>query len=466
MRGKTILLGAVLTLSGFFSARAQFSAGFGRMDITPPLGIRLAGYFHERRADGVLDPLEAIAVAFSDGTNRAVVISADIINLRGYFTLYRRIVAEQTGLDPQAVFIACTHTHTGPVVGSAHYGQSYEAFKAEASAYERSLGDRLASAARLALADLSPAALSVAKGEAKGLSFVRRYRMKDGSCRTNPGVGNPDILAPMGAADEQVQLLRIDRPGKDAIAVVNFQCHPDTIGGRKISADWPRVVRETVERCLDGVKCIFINGAQGDTNHCCTDRRHPASRRVRRTIYRQMGRAIGGEAIGLWDACEPLAAGKVGFGIATAKVKTNRGRPEQLPEAKRIMALVQEGRIDEVPGKGMQKLANRAQARRIVNLADGPDFFDFPLSAVTIGASVAFVGFPGEPFTRYGVQMKARSPFALTVPACIVNGNFGYLPEDAAFKESGYETQGSLFVEGLEKNVLDTHLEQLKKLIR
>ena len=444
------------------AAYAEFSVGFGRMDITPPLGTELSGYSQRRVSDGVLDPLDAIAVAFSDGTNKAVVISCDIINLRAYFDLYRKGVAAETGLDPQAVFIACTHTHTGPMVGRSTYGQRFDSFD-KASVYEKSLTGRLASAVKLALADLSPAKLSYARGEAKGISFIRRYRMKDGTCRTNPGVGNPDIVAPMGSPDEQVQLMRVDRPGKDSVAIVNFQCHPDTIGGCKISADWPRVVRETVERVLDGVKCVLINGPQGDSNHICTDSTRTVPGKKRTHIH--MGRVIGGEVVGLWDICRPVEAGKVGFGIVTAKVKTNRGKPEELPEAKRIMDLARAHRHSEIPGTGMQRTTNVANARRIEYLANGPDYFEFPLSAVTIGGAFAFVGFPGEPFTGYGISMKSKSPFTMTIPACVVNGNFGYLPVDEAFKETGYETQGSLFCEGLEKTITEEHLKQLNRLV-
>ena len=451
--------------AGFLSvAHAEFSVGFGRMDITPPLGTELSGYSERRVSDGVLDPLDAIAIAFSDGTNKAVVISCDIINLRAYFDLYRKGVAAETGLDPQAVFIACTHTHTGPMVGASTYEQRFDNFD-RASIYEKSLTGRLASAVKLALADLSPAKLSYARGEAKGISFIRRYRMKDGTCKTNPGVGNPDIVAPMSKPDEQVQLMRVDRPGKDSVAIVNFQCHPDTIGGCKISADWPRVVRETVERVLDGVKCVLINGAQGDSNHICTDPTRIVPGKKSKRAHIHMGRVIAGSVIGLWDVCRPVEAGKVNFGIVSAKVKTNRGKPEELPEAKRIMDLVRAGRHSEVPGVGMQRTTNAANARRIEYLANGPDYFEFPLSAVTIGGTLAFVGFPGEPFTGYGISMKGKSPFAMTIPACIVNGNFGYLPVDEAFKETGYETQGSLFCEGLEKTITEEHLRQLNRLI-
>ena len=444
------------------SMASEFKAGFARVDVTPPIGTELSGYFHKRISDGVLDNLDLNAVAFSDGTNRAVVISADIINFRAYFNLYRQQAAKAAGLPPEAVFIACTHTHTGPMIGKSIYGQTFDTFD-KASTYELFVGERLADVTRLAIADLAPAKLSIGRGEAKNISFIRRYRMKDGTCRTNPGRDNPDIVAPVGKPDEMVQLVRIDREGRDSIAIVNFQCHPDTIGGNKISADWPRVVRETVERTLDGVKCIFINGAQGDSNHVCV---YSALKipRGRDIVYRHMGRVVAGATLGAWDACEPVPAGKVGFGVALTKVKTNRAAPEEIPEAQRIMDLYNSGKSSQIPGVGMQRTTNVAAARRKVYLKDGPDYFHFPLSAVTVGDSLAFIGFPGEPFTAYGTTLKKSSPFRMTVPACITNGNFGYLPTDEALRETGYETQGSLFAVGLEQSIVGGHMDQLNRL--
>ena len=95
----------------------------------------------------------------------------------------------------------------------------------------------------------------------------KRFRMKDGSVRTNPGVNNPDILEPIGEVDERVNVLRFDREGGDTLVLVNFGNHPDTVGGCKISSDWPGQLRETVEKTLNNTMCIFFNGAQGDVNH-------------------------------------------------------------------------------------------------------------------------------------------------------------------------------------------------------
>ena len=57
---------------------------------------------------------------------------------------------------------------------------------------------RAADAAVEAIRDLKPAKLSYQRSEAKRISFGRRYLMKDGNVRTNPGTNNPDIVKPVG----------------------------------------------------------------------------------------------------------------------------------------------------------------------------------------------------------------------------------------------------------------------------
>ena len=55
------------------------AAGFARLDITPPLGVRLRGYYYIREADGVADPLYVNAVAFGQGERSAVVLVCDLL---------------------------------------------------------------------------------------------------------------------------------------------------------------------------------------------------------------------------------------------------------------------------------------------------------------------------------------------------------------------------------------------------
>ena len=50
----------------------QLYAGFGKVNITPAMGIALQGYYIPRFAEGVLDELEIKALALACGENRAI----------------------------------------------------------------------------------------------------------------------------------------------------------------------------------------------------------------------------------------------------------------------------------------------------------------------------------------------------------------------------------------------------------
>ena len=49
---------------------SQLCAGFARVNITPPMGMPIAGYYQVRLAEKVLDELEANAVAVAAGEEK------------------------------------------------------------------------------------------------------------------------------------------------------------------------------------------------------------------------------------------------------------------------------------------------------------------------------------------------------------------------------------------------------------
>ena len=249
----------------------SFSVGFSRVDITPPLGVPMAGYTFPRKASAVKDPLELNTLAVSDGMRTAIILAADLLDLQDNelaLTMRRRI-AEAAGVPAEAVYFHCTHTHLSPAFGKAD-PNGETSFDGD-PAYCEDLITKACAAAKAAVGDLAPATIAVGRAEAKRISFIRRFRMKDGAIRTNPGVNNPDIKEPIGQVDEAVQVIRFKREDKDEVVAVNFGTHPDTIGGDAISADWPGFARRFTEKALDGVRCIFFNGALGDVNHVCVD---------------------------------------------------------------------------------------------------------------------------------------------------------------------------------------------------
>ena len=466
---KTLITAVVsfgLAVSGF-AAGEVFKAGFARVDITPPMGTPISGYFRFRPAEKVLDPLEATCVAFFDGSNTGLVYTVDNLHISNdIIERAVKAIAASTGVGRDFVYIANTHTHTGAAteLGSYLTGAN-DNVRENAVAMLKVANDlmisRLADAARFAVADLADAKMSIGRGECKGISFIRLFKMKDGSSRTNPGVGNPDIDHPVGVPDESLQLVRIAREGKKEIALVNFQCHPDVIGGCGISADWPGFVRRTIESAMNGaVLCAFFNGAQGDTNHISVDPK--ISTRKGYAHSRKMGVAVAGAALQTWYNCVPVPPGKIVGKVRNVRIKSNKDDPKYLPEARRISEAHKAGRREEIQYSGMEYTTVIAEAIRRVRLENAPDYFELPVSTLSIGGSLAFAGFPGEPFTVLGTFVKENSPFAMTIATCTTNGSWGYFATEEVYGFGGYEARSAKLACGVGERLRDALVNDLK----
>jgi len=435
----------------------MLKAGFGRIDVTPPLGTTLAGYYETRYADGILDPLLASAVAFDNGEARIIVMSIDIIGFNQVLmNRVRAAVAEAVNTDPKAVYVACTHTHLGPCTADA-FGRNHN------PEYVDWFVKKLADAAVLAVQDLAPAKLSYTRGEVKGVAFVRRYKMKDGSYRTNPGWLNPDIDHPLGTPDENSSLLIVKRENAPEIGIVNFQVHPDVIGGCIISADYPKFVRDTYETLIPNSRCMYINGAQGDTNHCDFSLDETKCRRgYDRSRY--MGRKIAMSVVANYELAEPLEGEKIAFGQKSYLASVNKGTAEELEASRAVVEVYESQGLEAItPFPGRTKSETRTIAKRVVAVDKFPDEKELYLTAVSVG-DVVFAGFPGEPFTDVGRGVKANSKFTLTIPSCCTNGYEGYYPMKSAFDEGGYEALNARYRKGTAEKLIEVSTEVINSL--
>src|SRR6266700_2628626 len=60
---------------------SQLQIGAAEIDITPPVGHRMAGYFDERLATGVHDPLKAKALVIKQGNREIALVFCDLVGL-------------------------------------------------------------------------------------------------------------------------------------------------------------------------------------------------------------------------------------------------------------------------------------------------------------------------------------------------------------------------------------------------
>ena len=448
-----------------------FKVGFARVNINPMLGIAIEGYYVPRFARGILDDLESSALALALGERRILMISVDCCGIEAKLSRhYREAIAAATGVAREDIFLSATHTHTGPAL--THL-DTFEADDAPIERYAAFLGERLADVARLALQDLKPARMGFCVGRAPDrIAYIRRYKMKDGTTWTCPPINDPNIDHPIGELDQRVNVLRFDREGGDSIVLVNYGLHADTINGELISPDWPGWMRRTVERSLDGVKCVCFVGAQGDVGSTHV---FPSGGDMNDTeisfdnemkspgMARFIGRALAGTVLQVFDKVEYTEVDRIDIRHHEVAVPANLPAPEDLPRAHRFKELHEAGRDGDIPYTAMELTTVVAEAIRMCNLEHGPEAFRLGLTGLRIG-EIALIGLPGEPFTDIGRGLKEAPGWRLVLPCCITNGYEGYFPMREAYDEGGYEARSSIYAAGVAERIIEAGLSLLAEL--
>lgn len=414
--------------------------GFSEVDITPAGSVLLAGYYFDRQSTGIHDRLYARSMAVCDGRERGVLCVCDLIQLPGTIVPEtRRLVQEQTGLRPEKLILSSVHSHTAPDLRREH-------------AYAAAIPALLAESVRRALEDLAPREVKVARGQETTLQFIRRFRMKDGTVRTNPGVGNPDVAAPIGTIDPDVHALLAFDGARARGGLAHFALHCDTVGGTEISADWTHYLRERVREKFGRDLCLLTPiGPCGDINHWNVFK--PVSLRG----FAETERIGNRLALSVLQALEQPRAVTPGTvqGLAQSIVaKTRAVGPAELEEAKNIYAR---------PGPaGVDFTMDRVEAARKIRATELGPTVQLDITVLAFG-NVAVVGVPTEYFTELGRRIKRQSPFEYTLVTTLANGNVGYIGEQQNYEEGGYEMTSSVVAPGTGEQIAAAAVELLRK---
>lgn len=452
------LLGFLLTAS----ARAEdFKVGAASVDITPPLGTPMAGYYGERAAEGVHDPLYAQAIVLESGGKKAALVGLDLISTTfGIVAEARRQIEESTGIKGADVMISATHAHTGPVLqGKGDPVRPFGGKNPLAVKYGAELPGLIAEAVRKAEKNLKPARVSAVHGQEPSICFNRRFHMTDGTVGWNPGKLNPKILKPAGPIDPDVAVIyfEADDASKAPLATyVNYSVHLDNVGGMKFSADLPATVRDLLGR-FKGPEMVtlYSAGCCGDVNHIDVKWGTPQGGHANAA---RMGVILSGEILRAWPRLEP--AGSPGaLRVKTAKVKlplpeiTN----EDISAARDVVARLEEGK----PAPFMEQV----QAFKVLDVEDRKgEPNEVEVQVITLGDRYAWVSLPGEIFVELGLAIKQDSPFEHTIIAELANGIIGYIPSRRAYSQGNYEVVSARCAEGSGEMLVDAAVKLLKEL--
>ena len=451
-----------LCFNGLAAAGADFRVGVAAVDITPPLGIPMAGYYHERGADGVLDPLFSKAMIIESGGERAAFVVIDLILVTREVTdRARRGIEQATGIRPDHVMISATHAHTGPTLAEGgRYSTEMGGQKQLAMEYTEALPAKITESVRRANDRLQPAQLRAARGQCEGLAFNRRYFMRDGSVGWNPGKMNTNIVMAAGPIDPEVGILRAEQPGAggpaQAIATyVNFAMHPDTTGGSRISADWPGAVG----RVLAGYHgtnhlTLVANGTCGNINHLDFLWSGPQGGPGEQN---RIATLLGAAVFRAGRDLKPVAAGALRGRSTRVELALPEITPQQAEEARKIVKVTKDDH-----GTNFMRLVRAYRALDVAGQEGKP--YRVEVQVMALGRDLAWVGLPGEVFVELGLAIKKASPFPQTFVVELANECLGYIPDRRSYAEGNYEPESARCAAGSGEKLVEQAVALLSEL--
>lgn len=408
------------------------SVGYAETDITPAVGGSIPGYFTVRTSTGVLDPLLAKVLVLTKGRMTLVIVALDLIGLQApEVKEVRRIIGSRTGIAPERIFVHSTHTHTGAETPRRFTTDDEEILPGLFPGtvdreWVSRLPEKVAAAVEKALANrIGESRVTLSTGRPEPIAFYRRYLMKDGTIRTNPGRGNPNIVRPAGEIDPTVYVISFERA---KILLVSYGLHPDCIGGTLYSADYPYHLTQSI-RALLGKEwsLIYLNAACGNINHVDVNnpnqlKGYEESQRIGRTLAESVKKAR--------EEARTISIDRLASQTKSVQCALRQVPPEIASQAEREV----KGSLD-IPRRNFNELFSPAayvlsKTKDRVHPAE--------MIACRIGP-VGLVGLPAEVFVEIAREIKQGSPLDPRLVIGLTGGAMGYMPHAKGFEEGGYE---------------------------
>lgn len=467
-----LVLGMVIFVAGT-TAWAEggnanvFQAGAAMSNVTPRLGVSIAGLMSDRRATHIHDELHARCLVLDDGSSRLAIVLVDncLIPIELFDEAKRRVEAA-TGLAPDHVLMAATHSHSAPTVTPVFQSNPDPD-------YQEFLVQRMADGVQRAVNNLAPARIAWGRGAVPGEVFNRRWRMKpegiaadpfgrrDDTVRMNPPRASEHLIEPAGPTDPEVSFIALEsRDGQPIALLANYSLHyVGCTGGGHVSADYFAVFADRILELLKADRLdppfvgILSNGTSGDINNI--NFRIPSSKQAPYEQMTHVGRVVAEEVYRVYPSL--TWHDWVSLDAAAKRIEIGVRLPNE--------AEVECAREIVAAAKGpSMKTHEEVYARETVLLSEYPETVPVALQALRIG-DLGIAAIPCEVFAEIGLQLKAESPFSATFTIELANGCNGYLPTAAQHALGGYETWRAR-TSYLEVNAADTITTTVLDLLR
>ena len=419
-----------------------FRAGAAIQDITPEIGVSLAGHFRDREAGHVHDPLYVRSLVLDDGvTTLALTMVDSCMAPQSVFDAAKERIHAATGIPSANMMMAATHTHTAPT--------AVPIFQSEpVPGYDAVLTEAISKAVCEAHAQRVPAQIAWGAGAVPEEVFNRRWFMKPGTIsanpfgettdqvRMNPPRASEDLIEPAGPTDPEIPFIAVRHADGTPLAVLaNYALH--YVGGTEgaaISADYfgcfARALTKRLTQDPDNTAFVAMmsNGASADINNI--NFREPAPSFA---PYEKMNLVAENAAREVARVYDQLTFHDTASLAACTDAITAGVRHPSVADIDRAQAIV------DAAAQDVMQTAEEVYARETLLLQEYPEEIAVPLQALRIG-DVAIAAIPCEVFVEIGLHIKATSPFPRAFPIALANGYNGYLPTAEQHALGGYET--------------------------
>jgi neutral ceramidase len=414
---RTAWLMATLLTGTLFGA--DFRAGLGRRQITPPVPIWLAGFAARTHpAESVAHDLWTKALAIEDHRGqKVIVITVDLVKMpRAMIDMVVGRVTHRHGIERRNLLINFSHTHSGPVLDWP--ADADRAMIHRIEGYRNRVMDAMTEAAAEAVADLRPARISYGTGKV-GFSHNRRQRA--------PGGGFVFGMDPDGPADPTVPVLRITgADGKLRGVLFGLSCHASALTPAfyVVSGDYPGIAQAAFEKAHPGTTALFLQLCGGDQTT------YP---RGKMELAVQYGEELAGEVDRVMGG--PTRA--VRAPLKTAMVTTELAfAPFSL-----------EG--FEEQAKSSDALLRTHAERMLKQYQSGtPPLPRWPytVQAIQFGKDLTWLALNGEPVVEYALRAKREYGAEGLVVAGYSNDIPSYIPSERVLREGGYEARDAILM--------------------
>ncbi len=435
-------------------------AGVGVREVSPTSPMFLVGYPHVPRiSTGIHDPLLASALCLRGDSGAVLLIGVDILFIDPATAReVRERLSRATGLSESAIFVSCTHTHSGPVTIDYLTFRDDPCVPPTDPAYLAYLVEGIVAAGTEAAA--TPHAVEIAWTSADGR-----------------GVGG-NRLSPDGVTDAEVSVLAVreQASGRWLALDVTYGMHPTVLheDSTLVSADFPHYTRQHLREALDPqLVVVYHNAPCGNQSprNAVTGQTFAEAERLGRMLgarildrVQALGAADFSSAAvlaGALDAITPLPRAMPTLEAAARLLDERVATFERLQREDAGHGPV---RTAECAVFGAEESLTLARAQASGELAAiHAAYREAAVQAVRIGART-LVGWPAEIFVEYALALKRRA-CSPAVAVSLVNGELGgYLVTPEAAAAGGYEAANSLFLPETGALLVDKGVEMVKRL--